>query len=100
MKRPFILLVRLYQRLLSPLLPPICRYYPTCSNYSIEAIERHGVGIGVLMTMKRLMRCNPLSQGGYDPLRGGGERPASVGRGEYGGVIAHNKIGIPNRKMI
>ena len=62
-----IFFVRLYQRLISPLLPPVCRYYPTCSNYSIEAIEQHGVLMGLWATIWRLIRCNPLSQGGYDP---------------------------------
>jgi len=61
-------LISLYQRVLSPLKGPTCRFRPTCSEYAAEAIERYGVMYGGLLTVKRLMRCHPFSRGGYDPL--------------------------------
>jgi hypothetical protein len=69
LKRLFIAPIRVYQRFLSPLKPaPTCRYLPTCSSYAIEAIERRGVIIGSLKALWRLLRCNPLFAGGYDPV--------------------------------
>jgi putative membrane protein insertion efficiency factor len=66
--RLLIALVRLYQRLLSPLLPPSCRFYPSCSAYSVEALRRHGALRGVVLTVRRLGRCHPLHPGGFDPV--------------------------------
>jgi uncharacterized protein len=63
-----ILLVRTYQIVLSPLLPASCRYYPSCSAYAIEALERHGAIRGGWLTLRRLARCNPFRPGGYDPV--------------------------------
>lgn len=63
-----ILLVRFYQVALSPLLPAACRYYPTCSAYAVEALERHGAIRGTWLTVKRIARCHPLHAGGYDPV--------------------------------
>lgn len=63
-----ILLVRTYQIFLSPLLPASCRYYPSCSTYAIEALERHGALRGGWLTLRRLVRCNPFRPGGYDPV--------------------------------
>jgi putative membrane protein insertion efficiency factor len=63
-----ILLVRVYQITLSPLLPTSCRYYPSCSTYAIEALERHGAIRGGWLTLRRLVRCNPFTPGGYDPV--------------------------------
>lgn len=60
-------LIRGYQRLLSPLLGNNCRYEPSCSQYGIEAIEHYGVLRGVPMTVWRILRCNPLAKGGFDP---------------------------------
>lgn len=65
----FVLLVRLYQKTVSPLLPQTCRFYPSCSAYSIEALREHGALRGIWMTLKRIFRCHPLSAGGYDPVR-------------------------------
>lgn len=61
-------LLRLYKRLLSPLLPPSCRYVPTCSEYALEAVERHGAMRGGIMALVRILRCHPFARGGYDPV--------------------------------
>jgi hypothetical protein len=58
-----------YKLFISPLLPSACRYYPTCSEYMLEAVARHGVLRGVWMGVKRLCRCHPFHEGGYDPVR-------------------------------
>ncbi|KMT65973.1 membrane protein insertion efficiency factor YidD [Catenovulum maritimum] len=65
---PFIILIKLYQYLISPLLGPRCRFQPTCSNYALIAINRHGLRIGGWLTIKRVIKCHPLSAGGYDPV--------------------------------
>ena len=62
-------LIRLYKRTLSPLLPAACRFYPTCSEYTREAIERYGIAHGAWLGAKRLARCHPFNPGGYDPVR-------------------------------
>lgn len=61
--------VRIYQVLLSPLLPPSCRFYPSCSQYAVEAIEKYGSLQGGWMTLKRLCKCHPFHPGGYDPVK-------------------------------
>ena len=61
-------IVRLYQRTLSRVLPPTCRFEPSCSSYMIEAIERHGVLRGMGLGLWRILRCNPFCRGGYDPV--------------------------------
>lgn len=61
-------LIRLYQRLLSPLLGPRCRFHPTCSAYALEAIERHGAIRGSWLAGRRIVRCHPLNEGGLDPV--------------------------------
>ncbi len=58
--------IRVYQRLISPLLGPRCRYYPTCSDYAVQAITRFGILRGGVLATWRLLRCNPLSRGGFD----------------------------------
>ncbi|MCM0598877.1 membrane protein insertion efficiency factor YidD [Periweissella fabalis] len=68
MRKVFIGFVRLYQKFISPLFPPSCRYYPTCSNYAIVALKKHGAMRGTLMTLARIMRCQPFVPGGYDPV--------------------------------
>jgi len=68
MKRLLILGVRAYQVGLGPLLPASCRYYPTCSAYAIEALERHGAVRGTWLSVRRILRCHPFRAGGYDPV--------------------------------
>lgn len=68
MKKILIYLIRFYQKKISPLKKPCCRFYPTCSNYAIEAIEKKGVFRGVLMALWRIARCNPFGKGGFDPV--------------------------------
>ncbi|MCX6636308.1 MAG: membrane protein insertion efficiency factor YidD [Acidobacteria bacterium] len=62
-------LLRLYKRWISPLLPSACRYYPTCSEYMLAAVEKHGALKGVWLGLKRLFRCHPFHAGGFDPVR-------------------------------
>jgi putative membrane protein insertion efficiency factor len=68
MRMGLVLLVRAYQMILSPLLPAACRYYPSCSAYAIEALERHGALRGTWLSICRIGRCNPFRTGGYDPV--------------------------------
>lgn len=60
--------IRFYQRKISPMFGPRCRYYPTCSQYAVEAVERFGAIKGSILAVLRLLRCNPLFPGGYDPV--------------------------------
>ncbi|WP_071118856.1 membrane protein insertion efficiency factor YidD [Romboutsia timonensis] len=64
-----IYLVRFYQKFISPLKGPTCRFYPTCSQYSIEAIRKYGALKGIYLTIRRLLKCHPFHSGGYDPLK-------------------------------
>ena len=66
--RALIALLRWYKRWISPLLPPACRFAPTCSEYMAEAIRLHGVGRGAWLGLRRLSRCHPFNAGGYDPV--------------------------------
>jgi putative membrane protein insertion efficiency factor len=68
MKKLLILLIRFYQTTISPMIPPRCKYYPSCSAYAIEAIQVHGAWHGLMLATWRLLRCNPLSDGGLDPV--------------------------------
>lgn len=68
MKKIFLLIIRLYQRLISPLKPPTCRYYPTCSHYAYEAVHRHGAWKGGYLAISRILRCHPFAKGGVDPV--------------------------------
>ncbi|MGZ5218647.1 MAG: membrane protein insertion efficiency factor YidD [Chitinophagaceae bacterium] len=65
---PFILLIKIYQLIISPWIGPKCRYTPTCSHYSIEAFKKHGVIKGLWLTIKRIGRCHPWGGSGYDPV--------------------------------
>ena len=61
--------LKAYKWILSPVLPSACRFYPTCSDYMREAVERYGAARGLWMGMRRLLRCHPFQAGGYDPVR-------------------------------
>jgi putative membrane protein insertion efficiency factor len=65
---PFIALIKLYQWIISPVLGPKCRFTPTCSQYAVEALKKHGVFKGLWLTIKRLGRCHPWGGHGYDPV--------------------------------
>ena len=69
MRQLLILAVRGYQVSIGPLLPAACRYYPTCSAYAIEALQRHGALRGSWLAVTRILRCHPFRAGGYDPVR-------------------------------
>ncbi|OIK12772.1 membrane protein insertion efficiency factor YidD [Bacillus sp. MUM 116] len=68
LKKAFIGLIRFYQVGISPLKPPTCRFYPTCSHYGLEAIQRFGAIKGGLLTIKRILKCHPFHPGGFDPV--------------------------------
>ncbi len=69
MRKLSIWLIRMYQRCISPLLGPSCRFTPTCSEYAIKALEKYGFIKGSWLAAKRILRCNPFCKGGYDPLK-------------------------------
>ena len=68
MKTLLLLLLRFYKKWISPMLPPACRFYPTCSSYAAEAIEKYGACKGGLLAIRRVLRCHPWNDGGYDPV--------------------------------
>lgn len=70
MKKVFVFAIRVYQKLLSPLkIRPCCIFYPTCSQYAVEAIEKRGIIVGLALGIWRILRCNPFNKhGGYDPV--------------------------------
>jgi uncharacterized protein len=68
MKYVFIFLIRIYQKVISPLFPGTCRFTPTCSHYSVEAIKKFGVIKGIYLGFKRIVKCNPWGGYGYDPV--------------------------------
>jgi putative membrane protein insertion efficiency factor len=63
-----VALLKLYRLVISPLYPPCCRYYPTCSEYAVEAVEKYGALRGAWLAVKRILRCHPFHEGGYDPV--------------------------------
>lgn len=65
-RRLFILPIKFYQKFISPILPPSCRFYPSCSNYAVEAVERFGIIKGSILAVWRILRCNPFCKGGFD----------------------------------
>lgn len=69
MKVVLIFLIRAYRLFISPLLPPACRFTPTCSEYTMQAIEKYGAMRGAYLGARRLLRCHPFHSGGYDPVR-------------------------------
>ncbi|MCC7075367.1 MAG: membrane protein insertion efficiency factor YidD [Deltaproteobacteria bacterium] len=68
MRRLLTLLIRLYQTLARPILPPLCRFYPSCSDYALQAVQRHGAAHGSWLAVKRVCRCHPWNPGGVDPV--------------------------------
>ncbi len=69
MGRVFIYLIKFYRKYISPLKGrPTCKFYPTCSQYAIDAIEKYGIFKGMLLAIWRILRCNPFSEGGFDPV--------------------------------
>ncbi len=70
MDKVFLALIRFYRRFISPVTPPSCRFYPTCSQYGLEAIKRYGAWKGGWLTIKRIAKCQPFHRGGFDPVPG------------------------------
>jgi len=68
-KRALVSTLRFYKRFVSPGLPRSCKYYPSCSEYAIDALEAHGAVKGLLLAVWRVLRCNPFAKGGYDPVK-------------------------------
>jgi hypothetical protein len=68
MKKAVLFILRQYKRFVSPLLGNNCRFYPTCSTYAYQAIEKHGLVKGIFLGIKRLLKCHPFHQGGIDPV--------------------------------
>ena len=68
MKHVVIFLIKVYQRTLSRVLPPSCRFYPSCSEYGVQALQKYGIFKGGWLTVKRVARCHPFNPGGYDPV--------------------------------
>ena len=68
MKTVILLLIKFYQKAISPMFPPSCRFYPTCSAYSYEAVATHGVFKGLWLAIKRISKCHPWHKGGFDPV--------------------------------
>ena len=87
-------LIRIYQRTISPLLGPVCRYYPSCSQYGYEAMSVHGALKGTILTAWRILRCNPWSAGGIDevPPRGARRAPAETGAAEHSHLIESETV--------
>lgn len=65
---PFVLLIKFYQFFISPITPAACRYQPTCSNYSLQALQKHGLLKGLFLAVKRILSCHPWGGSGYDPV--------------------------------
>ena len=68
MKHVMIWLISLYRKVISPIKPPCCRFTPSCSAYALEAFKKRGFFVGFILTVWRILRCNPFSKGGYDPV--------------------------------
>jgi len=69
MRTTVIAILRVYKRFVSPLLPSACRFHPTCSEYMMDAVAKYGAGRGIWLGARRLLRCHPFQQGGFDPVR-------------------------------
>lgn len=82
-RRGLVLMIRGYQRFISPMTPPSCRFYPSCSSYAVLAIERHGIWRGTRLAVWRVLRCNPWNRGGVDDVPPAGQR-----RGHLHGAVS------------
>ena len=104
MKRILLAVLRFYRRYISPALPPSCRFTPTCSQYTYEAIERFGAAKGAWMGLKRLSRCHPFNPGGYDPVpflnASGADEITSQVPVEDGGACNHAASHIRNEEVV
>lgn len=69
MKKLLIILINIYRKFISPVRPSCCKYNPTCSQYALDAINKYGSFKGTIMAIYRILRCNPFSKGGYDPVK-------------------------------
>ncbi|HZX46595.1 MAG TPA: membrane protein insertion efficiency factor YidD [Clostridia bacterium] len=69
MKKIFIFIINIYRRFISPVKTGKCRFYPTCSEYAVQSIEKYGAAKGMLMAIKRVLKCHPFHPGGYDPVK-------------------------------
>jgi hypothetical protein len=100
MQRALLFAIRIYQWLLSPLLPPACRYVPSCSQFAAEAVEFHGPWKGALLALWRLLRCHPFARGGFDPVPMDhvAHVPGSPHRADFarGGVDVHSRVRTDN----
>ena len=94
MKHVMIWLVGLYRKFISPIKPPCCRFTPTCSAYAIEAFSKRGFFAGLILTTYRILRCNPFSKGGYDPVPERGFKP--YGKKEGAPDVENNNGTEPN----
>jgi hypothetical protein len=97
-KTLLLMLLRGYKWALSPMLPPACRYVPTCSEYAIEAVERYGALRGTAMAIWRLLRCHPFASGGFDPVPAPVERISDTGaalRRTAEGGCSHTTAAVP-----
>lgn len=96
MGRVLVALIRVYQKVISPMFGPRCRYYPSCSNYAVEAIRTHGAVRGSLLAGWRVLRCNPFSNGGVDPVAPRRERhvhgSAAEERGAHGSAAKAGRV--------
>jgi putative membrane protein insertion efficiency factor len=68
MRKLLIFVIMVYKQVLSPLLPPACRFLPTCSEYALEAVKKHGALKGMYLAVRRILKCHPLCEGGFDPV--------------------------------
>ncbi len=68
LKKLILLIIKVYQIIISPFFPPACRFYPTCSQYAIDAVTRYGIFYGIYLAAKRILKCHPFHPGGYDPV--------------------------------
>lgn len=92
MKHFMIWLIRLYRKYISPLKPPCCRFTPTCSAYALEAFTKRGFFVGMILSVGRILRCNPFCKGGYDPVPEKGFRNKKIkGNAGDGNTADNNK---------